>query len=96
LKFAGVPQTRQQISAGSRPKFAILCGHVGETLLFNKFFFPIVDMCLSCEDIARQSCAMVPRWWFFFGSCISSEPRAAHFRPAFWIHTRATPCVEAW
>jgi len=25
-------------------------------------FFPIVDMCLSCEDIARQSCAMVPRW----------------------------------
>ena len=30
-------------------------------------FFPIVDMCLSCEDmpIARQSCAMVPRWQFF-------------------------------
>jgi len=24
-------------------------------------FFPIVDMCLSCEDIARQSCAMVCR-----------------------------------
>ena len=22
-------------------------------------FFPIVDTCLSCEDIARQSCAMV-------------------------------------
>jgi len=32
-------------------------------LLLNKFF-PIVDMCLSCEDIARQSCAMVPRWRF--------------------------------
>ena len=27
-------------------------------------FFPIVDTCLSCEDIARQSCAMVPRWRF--------------------------------
>ena len=27
-------------------------------------FFPIVDVCLSCEDIARQSCAMVPRWRF--------------------------------
>ena len=27
-------------------------------------FFPIVDMCLSCEDMARQSCAMVPRWGF--------------------------------
>ena len=27
-------------------------------------FFPIVDTCLSCEDIAQQSCAMVPRWRF--------------------------------
>ena len=27
-------------------------------------FFPIVDTCLSCEDIAQQSCGMVPRWWF--------------------------------
>ena len=26
--------------------------------------FPIVDTCHSCEDIARQSCAMVPRWRF--------------------------------
>jgi len=39
LKFAGVPQTRQQISAVSRPKFTILCGHVEEVLLFKKFFF---------------------------------------------------------
>ena len=28
-------------------------------------FFPIVDTCLSCEDMARQSCAMVPRWPIF-------------------------------
>jgi len=28
-------------------------------------FFLIVDMCLSCEDMVRQSCAMVPRWRFF-------------------------------
>jgi len=27
-------------------------------------FFPIVDTCLSSEDIARQSCAMVPKWRF--------------------------------
>ena len=27
-------------------------------------FFPIVDTCLSWEDIARQRCAMVPRWRF--------------------------------
>ena len=45
-------------------------------------FFPIVNTCLSSEDIARQSCAMVPKWRFF-ALCISSEPRAAHFRHAF-------------
>jgi len=28
-------------------------------------FFLVVDTCLSCKDIARQSCAMVPRWWIF-------------------------------
>ena len=33
------------------------CKDVGEILLFNKFFFRIVDTCLSCEDIARQCCA---------------------------------------
>jgi len=64
LKFAGVPQTRQEISAVSRPKFTILSGHVEEVLLFNRFF-QIVDTCLSCEDIAQQSCAMVPKWRFF-------------------------------
>jgi len=37
LKFAGVPQTRQQISAASGPKFTILWGHVEEILL-HKFF----------------------------------------------------------
>jgi len=49
LKFTGVPQTRQRISAASGPKFIVLSGHVEEVLLFNKFF-PIVDICLSCED----------------------------------------------
>ena len=38
LKFVGVPQTRQQISAVSRPEFTILSGHVEEVLLLNKFF----------------------------------------------------------
>ena len=39
LKVAGVPQTPENISAASRPKFTILCGHVEEILLLNKFFF---------------------------------------------------------
>ena len=63
LKFAGVPQTRQPISADSGPKFIILYGHVEDILLLNKFF-SIVNTCLICEDIAQQSCAMVPRWRF--------------------------------
>jgi len=28
-------------------------------------FFPILGTCLSCEDIARQICTMVPRWRLF-------------------------------
>jgi len=32
------PQTGQQISADSGPKFSILRGHEEEVLLFNKFF----------------------------------------------------------
>jgi len=49
-------------------------------------FSPIVDTCLSSEDTAQQSCAMVPRWRFFlafFASCIFSKPCAVHFRSAF-------------
>jgi len=64
LKFAGAPQTRQQISAVNGPKFAILSEHVDDILQFNKFF-PSVDTCLSCKDISRQSCEMVPRWRYF-------------------------------
>ena len=64
LKLSGVPQTNETISAASGPKFTVLWGHVEEILLLNKFF-PIVDTCLSCEDIARQNCAMVARWRFW-------------------------------
>jgi len=83
LTLAGLLQTRQQIAAASGPKFPILLGHVQEILLFNNFF-PVVDVCLICEDMARQSCAMVRRWRFcvILASCIFSEPRAAHYRSA--------------
>jgi len=42
--------------------------------MFNTFF-PNVDMCLSCENIARQSCAVVRRWRIFgdFASGISAS-----------------------
>jgi len=77
LKFIGVPQTTGPISAGSGPKFTISWGHLEDILLLNKFFFPIVDTCRNCEDIARQSCAMVPRWWFlatFLCPVLSASP----------------------
>ena len=38
LKFAGVPQTNEMISAAGTPKFTILWGRVEEILLLNKFF----------------------------------------------------------
>jgi len=53
LKFVGVPQTPEPISAASGPKFTILWRHLEDILLLNNFF-PIVAMCLSREDIARQ------------------------------------------
>ena len=48
-KFAGVPQTPEPISVVNGPKFIILLAHVEEVLLLNNFF-PIVDICLRCDD----------------------------------------------
>jgi len=72
LNFAGVPQTRQQISAVSGPQFSILSGHVEEVLLFNKFF-RTVDTCRTSEDIARQSCLMVPKMAIFLRPVFSAS-----------------------
>jgi len=38
MKFVGVPQTPEPISAVSRPKFTMVCTYVDEVVLFNKFF----------------------------------------------------------
>ena len=40
------------------------CGDMWRTYCCLISFLSIVDTCLSCEDIARQFCAMVPRWRF--------------------------------
>jgi len=65
LKLAGVPQICQQISAVSGPS-SPYCGDMWKRYCCLTSFFPIVNTCLSCEDIARQSCAMV-RIWRIFG-----------------------------
>jgi len=57
-------ETRQHISAvngPSSPHYA----DMWRTYCCLTSFFPIVDTCLRCEDIARQSCAMVRRWRLF-------------------------------
>jgi len=71
LKLAGVPQTNEMISATSRLKFTILWDMWRRYCCLTGYF-PIVDMWLTWEDIARQSCAMASRWRFF-ASCISSS-----------------------
>ena len=41
------------------------CGDIWRRYCCLTSFFPIVNTCLSCEDIARKSCTMVRRWWLF-------------------------------
>ena len=56
-----LPDRSQTLVCRSSP----YCGDMWRTYLCLTSFFPIVDKCLSCEDIARQNCAMVPRWRLF-------------------------------
>jgi len=69
LKLQGCPKLAnrsQPLVDRSSPYYQ----DVEEVLLFNKF--SIVYTCLSSEDIARQSCAMVPKWRFFCVQHISA------------------------
>jgi len=52
-------------------------------------FFPIVDMCLKCEDIARQSCAMAPRWQIF-GDFLHPAFSASHVQHVSDLHPKFT------
>ena len=55
-----------------------------EILLLSMFL--IVDLCLSCEDTARQSCAMVPRWRIFgdFLHPVFSTSRVQHISDLYY------------
>jgi len=54
------------------------CRHIWGRYCCLTNVFPIVDTCLSSEIVVRWC-----QYGDFFVSCISSEPRAAHFRHAF-------------
>ena len=91
-------QPTESISAASGPNFTTLWGHVGKILLSNKFF-SIVDTCLSCEDIARLSCAMVPRWRIF-GDFLHPVLLASRLQHVSDLHLKFAlgprHCVEVW
>ena len=72
LKLHGVPQTNETISTASAPS-SPYCESMWRRYCCLTSLFPIVDTCLSCEDIAQQRCAMVRRWRFF----------ASFLRPVF-------------
>ena len=83
LKFARVPQTHQQISAVSRPKFTVLWGHVEEVSMFNRFFRLSIH-----ASVAKTQPDKVLRWCQngdFFGPVFAESrvPHISEFRPAF-------------
>ena len=63
FKFAGCAKlaNRSQLLVGRSSPY---CGNMWRTYCCLTSYFQIVDTCLSCEDKARQNCAMVPRWQF--------------------------------
>jgi len=81
LKFAGVPQTPEPISAISGPKFTILRGHVEEVLLLNEFFSRLSIYALVAKIYSPTKLCDGAEMTIF-ASCISSDQRATHFRPA--------------
>ena len=56
------------------------CEDISRTYCCLTSFFPIADTCLRCKEIARQSCAMVPRWRFLatFLRPVFSASRVQH------------------
>jgi len=68
LKFVGVPQIpeRSQPLVGRSSRY---CADMWRRYCCLTIF-PIVDICLCCEDTARQSCAMVRRWRFLRHFCV--------------------------
>ena len=95
LKLAGVPKlpNRSQPPVGRSSPY---CGDMWRRYCCLTSFFSIVDTCLSCKDIARQSCAMMPRWRFLATFCVLHFQGAAcsTFQTCIWDSQKATSCVE--
>jgi len=99
LKFGGLPKLtkRSQPLVGRSSPY---CGDIWRIYCCLTTFFPIVDRCLNREDIARQSCAMVPDgdFWRLFATCISAS-RVQHisdldskFTLEMWANAQRDGC----
>ena len=74
LKFVGVPQTNETMSAASRPKFTILSGRVEEILPLNEFFSDFRYMPQLRRYSPTKLCdgAQMAIFGDFFASCVFS------------------------
>ena len=84
-KFAGVPQTNETFSAAivgrSSPYRKDMWGRYCRLTIF----FRLLIHALVAKIYPTKLCdgAQMAIFCIIFASCISSEPRAAHFSPAF-------------
>jgi len=81
LKLANRPQP---LARRSSPYYEDV-----EEILLLRSFFPIVNTCLSCEDIAQQSCGMVPRWRLF-GDFLCAVFSVSHAQHVSDLHSKFT------
>ena len=95
LKFAGMPQTNETISAASTPKFTILWGHVEQILLLSKFF----SDCRYVPSLRRYSStklcdgAQMAIFWRVFASCIFQREACSTFQACILnLHYGHTMC----
>ena len=87
---------------GSQPlegRSSPYCKDMWKRHWFLNFFFPIFDACLSCEDIARQICA-VRRWRFLHHFCVLYFQRAdcstfqTYILNSHWGHAMCRSMVD--
>jgi len=84
LKFAGVPQTNETISATSGPSSPYYGYMWRRHCCLTSFFSDCRYMPYLRKYSPKKLCdgAQMAIFGDIFASCICSEPRAAHFRPA--------------
>jgi len=78
-----LPDQSQPLVGRSSP----YCGDMWRRYCCFTSFFPIFNTCLSCEDIARQSCAMVPRW-LIFGDFLGPAFSASNAQHVSDLHSK--------